>query len=98
MHKVFILPAAKQDIKDAADWYNKRQKGLGKRFTKEVREKVKSISENPLAIPVRYDEIRTAVLHTFPFMIHFSLDEKMIIILGVYHTSRSPSIWKDSPV
>lgn len=76
MHKVILLPAAKHDVKDAADWYNKRQIGLGLRFTKEVRNKVQFISENPLAITVRYDEIRTAVLHTFPFMIHFSLDEK----------------------
>lgn len=55
MFKVIILPAAKQDIKDAADWYNKRQKGLGKRFTTEVREKVQFITKNPLAVAVRYD-------------------------------------------
>jgi hypothetical protein len=30
MYKVLILPVAKQDIKEAADWYNSRQVGLGK--------------------------------------------------------------------
>ncbi len=30
MYKVIILPFAKQDIKDAALWYNSRQSGLGK--------------------------------------------------------------------
>jgi hypothetical protein len=38
MYKTVILPLAKEDIQEAAKWYNKRQNGLGKRFTTEVRE------------------------------------------------------------
>ena len=40
MFKSIILPLAKEDIREAAKWYNKRQEGLGKRFTTEVRENV----------------------------------------------------------
>jgi hypothetical protein len=40
MYKSIILPLAKEDVREAAQWYNKQQKGLGKRFTTEVREKV----------------------------------------------------------
>jgi hypothetical protein len=36
MYSVIMLPLAKQDIKEAALWYNKKQKGLGKRFTLSV--------------------------------------------------------------
>jgi len=32
MYKVLILPLAKIDVKEAADWYNSRQEGLGKKF------------------------------------------------------------------
>lgn len=38
MYKSVLLPAAKQDIRIAAKWYNEKQCGLGKRFTSEVRE------------------------------------------------------------
>ena len=34
MYKSIILPLAKQDIKDAAGWYNGKQKRLGKIYTK----------------------------------------------------------------
>jgi hypothetical protein len=34
MYKLLILPLAKNDIKEAAIWYNSRQKGLGKRLRK----------------------------------------------------------------
>lgn len=30
MYKAIILPLAKDDIKEAALWYNKQQAGLGK--------------------------------------------------------------------
>ncbi len=70
MYKLIILPLAKQDIKEAADWYNSRQKGLGKRFTTQVRKNIKIVRENPFfAAAIRYDEVRTAVLEVFPFMI-----------------------------
>ncbi|HET53762.1 MAG TPA: type II toxin-antitoxin system RelE/ParE family toxin, partial [Ignavibacteria bacterium] len=49
MYKSIILPLAKEDIREAAKWYNKQQNGLGKRFTAEVREKVHFIRQNPKA-------------------------------------------------
>jgi len=96
MYKAVILPLAKEDIKAAADWYDQQQKGLGKRFTKEVREKVNYIKENPKTIAIRYDETRTAVLNVFPFMIHFDIDhnKKTVLISAVLHTSRNPDNWK----
>jgi len=96
MYNSIILPLAKEDIKEAAKWYSKRQDGLGKRFTAEVREKVHFIRQNPKAFNVRYDCIRTAVLNVFPFMVHFTLDEsnETIIITAVLHTSRTPELWK----
>lgn len=96
MYKSIILPLAKEDIQEAATWYNKQQEGLGKRFTAEIREKVHFIRQNPKALNVRYDGVRTAVLNMFPFMVHYTIDEKnkAIIISSVLHTSRDPELWK----
>lgn len=92
MYISIILPLAKEDVRDAAKWYNKRQEGLGKRFTAEVREKVQFIRQNPNASNVRYDGVRTAVLNVFPF----TIDEKnkAIFVSAVLHTSRDPELWK----
>ena len=96
MYKLIILQSANQDIHDAAKWYEKRSNGLGKRFTSDVRKKVRLIERNPLSSTIRYDEVRTAVLSVFPFMIHYYIDEKdkTIVISAVFHTSRDPGIWK----
>jgi len=50
MFNAIILPFAKQDIKDAADWYNTRQKGLGRRFTSEVNSKVNTLKSDPIFV------------------------------------------------
>ncbi|MFO7867863.1 MAG: type II toxin-antitoxin system RelE/ParE family toxin [Bacteroidales bacterium] len=96
MYTSIILPLAKEDIREAALWYNMQSAGLGKRFTAEVRKKVLFIKQNPKASVVRYDDVRTAVLNIFPFMIHYIIDEanKTIVIISVFHTSREPKIWK----
>jgi hypothetical protein len=90
MYKSLILPLAKQDIKEAAKWYNDRQLGLGIRFTEHVRKKVKFIRQNPKAMAIRYDNIRVSVLDVFPYMIHFSVDDqqKIIVISAVLSTHR----------
>ncbi len=97
MYKSIILPLAKEDIREAARWYNKQQEGLGKRFTAEVREKVHFIRQSPEASNVRYDGVKTTVLNVFPFMVHYKVDEKnkTIIISAVLHTSRNPELWKN---
>jgi hypothetical protein len=42
-----LLPVAKEDLKDAASWYESKKEKLGKRFTLHVRQIVAIIKENP---------------------------------------------------
>lgn len=69
------MPLAKQDIKEAAIWYNSKQKDLGKKFTQKIRLKVNFICKHPGAFAIRYENTRTTVLDTFPYMIHYAIDE-----------------------
>ena len=96
MYKSVILPLAKKDIQDAAKWYNEQQGGLGKRFITQIRKAVHFIRQNNKATVVRYENVHTALLNKFPYMIHFTVDDhqKLIIIVAVLHTSRNPEVWK----
>lgn len=96
MYKAVILTLARQDIKEAAQWYNQRQLGLGKRFVRHIREKINFVRENPKAIPIRYTNVRTAVLEVFPYMIHFVVDDenKRIIVSAVLSVHRNPTTWR----
>jgi len=87
---------AKKDIKEAADWYNSKQPGLGKRFTHQLRAMLNIVKQHPYIIAVRYDNVRTCVLDVFPYMVHYVIDDpnKSIVISAVLHTSRNPDLWK----
>ena len=98
MYRVVLLTVAKSDIKDTASWYENKKDKLGKKFLADVSQTTGLIKRNPYGYTVRYDDIRTAVLDVFPFMIHYRIDEldKLIIIAAVLHTSRNPDIWTGS--
>ena len=97
MFEIIILPIARQDIKEAAHWYNKQQKGLGNRFATHIRQKVYFLADEPYSIAIRYDNIRAAVVDIFSYMIHYYIDEPQntIVVVAILHTSRNPDIWKN---
>ncbi len=95
MYKAVILALARNDIRDAAKWYNTQQDKSGKRFTEKVRQKVQAIIANPYAFSIRYSNIRTVNTDIFPFMIHYTVieDTKTVLISAVLHTSLDPEKW-----
>lgn len=88
---------AVQDIKEAALWYNSKKKGLGKEFTAEIRKTVHYIVDYPLAFPIKYNEIRLAVVAVFPYTIHYFFDEtnNTIFVTAIYNDARNPELWKN---
>lgn len=93
--KVIIFAEANTDIREAATWYDEQQKGLGKRFIQAVKKEITIIRQNPLLYNIRYDNVRTALIETFPYLIHFDVNNHTIFIKAIYHTSRNNDIWME---
>ncbi len=85
----------KNDVLDAKDWYKSQQKGLEKRFVSEVKIIINYLIKNPLLFQLKYKTVRVAFTDVFPFGVHYHLNEetKTITVLGIFHTSLSPSKW-----
>ena len=83
------------DIKDAVDYYNWKQAGLGDRFFENLLSKINKINTNPSSYSFRYENVRLARIDHFPFTIHFIDEPEVIVIIGVLHTSRNPQLWKE---
>lgn len=97
MYRIEITPFAEVDIRKSIDWYNNASMGLGKRFYNCVKTAFSHVQENPKHFPIRYRSVHTASVNKFPFLIHYKINEpkKVIVVLGVIHTSRNPDIWDD---
>ncbi|MES2779912.1 MAG: type II toxin-antitoxin system RelE/ParE family toxin [Bacteroidota bacterium] len=94
MYRLVVTEHAATELVESKKFYNKRVQGLGKEFEKEVISSLDSILAKPFTHPEVETEIRKAVLKRFPFVILYTVENTVIVILHVFHTSRNPNIWK----
>ena len=90
-YEVVFAERFNEDIREARKWYNKQQIGLGKKFYAEVKSSLEAIRKTP-KFQIRYDNVRCLPLKIYPFMIHFTVDEKqkIILIAACIHCSLNP--------
>lgn len=86
-HAVVLSADAINDIDQAFEYYNRRSYGLGFEFTDTLDAFFRKISNLPTASAIRYDNIRVKPIDTFPYTIHFTIEEdSSVIILRVFNT------------
>lgn len=83
------------ELANSKSFYNKRQKGLGDAFEKVVLSQLEDILNNPFTNPTVKNKIRKVVLKRFPFVVLYEIENDVIIILHVFHTSRNPIYWRE---
>jgi plasmid stabilization system protein ParE len=93
--RVIFSTLAKQELKDAALYYELEHEGLGRRFKAEVKEAARRIARYPHAWSVHRVEIRKCLLHKFPYKLLYSVEKDHVVILAVAHQHRRPDYWVD---
>jgi len=93
-YSLVIDPKAIEDIQQAIDYYDEQQSGLGKRFESALNKRLLTLEKNPF-FQNRYDQVRCLPMKRFPFMVHFTINEKqsIVTIRAVFHTSLDPQKW-----
>jgi plasmid stabilization system protein ParE len=88
---IVLRRMAETEYDDAVGRYESERPGLGTEFRAVIEQHFQRIAENPDLFPKVRGEVRRAVvLRRFPFVIHFLVEAKRIVILSVFHTSRDP--------
>ena len=93
-YKIVFSADALADVKEATKWYNSQQKGLGKRFKEDIKNVIRAIISNPFHASVKYETIRTSTCKTFPYNVHYEVNEaeNTVRIISIFHFSRRP-LW-----
>lgn len=95
---MFTLKFTKEalfDIEEIILWYENKRIGLSYDFELCLEIGLAEIVRNPQSFQLKYKSVRIRFINRFPYGIHYKVNENEIIILGVFHTSRSPKNWKD---
>lgn len=93
-YEIFLEEHAIADIHQAIDFYDSQQIGLGKKFEAEVDKHISYLHKNPF-FQIRYSNVRCLPLRKFPFLIHYTVDEKnkMVSVISILNTSQDPKKW-----
>ncbi len=93
MFDLLISDEARLDIMDGFSWYESRREGLGKDFELCLEAGFNLIRRDPSLFQKRYRNLRIHFIDRFPYGIHF-LEQDVVKVFGVFHTSRNPTSWK----
>ena len=90
-----FLPEAREELFDAAGFYEERETGLGMRFRAEVSEVCATIQAHPLLWRERDGGFRRVNCPVFPYYIASFTRGSTVVVAAVAHESRLPGYWVD---
>ena len=94
---VQFTPEAIEELQKAIDYYNDQKAGLGIEFMIEFEDQIQLLMLNPFTHAIRYLHVRFAVVHRFPYAIHYIIKEdiRSVIVQTVLSTFKNPETnWK----
>ena len=86
--QVTIRAAARADLRETRDWYEKRRQGLGNEFLLTVTDALLALEENPERYPIYYRDFRRILTDRFPFKIFYRIEGQSVIVYRVLHGAR----------
>lgn len=87
--EVIIKPIVFLDVEEAVDYYDKKLKGLGKRFYDNFITSLREIEINPHNYSYIKNPVRKHIIEKFPYKIYYIITLDKIIVIGVSHAKRS---------
>ena len=93
MHRIRFIKEALFDVEDTVIWYEEQRIGLSYDFELCLEAGLDEISRNPNAFQKKYKNVKIRFISRFPYGIHYRFEKDEIIVIGVFHTSRSPKNW-----
>jgi plasmid stabilization system protein ParE len=96
--KLIVRSEARQDVADAADWYDRQLSGLGDRFVGEYIDALTRIESAPLSFGMLetvpgVPNLHRCQIHKFPYVVVFRVLPAEVLVVAVIHTSRDEGFW-----
>jgi plasmid stabilization system protein ParE len=90
-YAVYVRSAAERDVAEAQKWYEEQQRGLAAEFHIEFGATLGRLAETPLIYTVLYRNVRRAVLHRFPYLVWYRVQNSSVTVLACTHGKVDPS-------
>jgi len=91
---VIFRRQARMEFDEAALWYEAHRRGLGARITFAVDSVINSAALNPDRHPRVFADVHEGLVSGFPYCVYYRQEHGRILVIGIFHASRDPSIWQ----
>lgn len=93
-------PEARDELRDAANWYESEPPGLGEDFYDAIDETLRHIVDWPHSAPVfpgwtDTPVVRSMPVQLFPYRVLYYVTDTSAVILAYAHYRRAPGYWQD---
>ena len=92
---LLVRPEARHDIGDAAEWYEKRQDGIGKQFVAAVDKAIGKIEAKPALYSQRYRDLRRVLVERFPYAVYYREIGNDVVVYAVLHQRQDFKVLDD---
>ena len=87
-------PEVRDDLRDAHDWYESQQAGLGDEFIDCVDDLLNQIGMMPESYAIVYLDIRRAVIRRFPYAVYYRVISSRVVVTAIFRGRRDPKSWR----
>ena len=95
MESVIFHPLARQEMLDAARWYEEKRPGLGPCFIDAVDEAVTRLQKLPQMGRRLDSTYRRVLVRGFPYGVIYVVENDGLFVYAVMHLHREPNYWRD---
>jgi toxin ParE1/3/4 len=88
------LPLAREELIEAASFYEARVPGLGAAFLDDVDRSIEVLCESPQIGAAAGRTFRKLLLRRFPYSIIYALRGEEVVIVAVAHQRKRPGYWR----
>ncbi|MFO1351283.1 MAG: type II toxin-antitoxin system RelE/ParE family toxin [Gammaproteobacteria bacterium] len=92
--KISFLKPAEEELRQAIDYYEAHQTGLGFALFEEVWAAIERIEQHPEAWQSISQRARRCRLKRFPYGVIYQIRVEEILVVAIAHLHRKPGYWR----
>ncbi len=94
-YKIELSDEAEVDLDKSYEYYANENEDLADNFYRYIANSIEEIRKNPNLYPDIHKNIRKFVIKKFPFVIYYKINDVVVEVVAIFHTSRNPEIWQE---
>lgn len=93
LNNIEISDEAERDFDNS--YYFEESPIIANAFYQQINISFESVKKTPYSFPEVYKNVGKFTVKKFPFLIYFQVEEYVVKVIAIFHSSRNPEIWKE---